>query len=70
MGDSLLLGLEERLSLGKGLGERLLTNLWETERETQMLFQLSVSLCGYTAFACVHWVQAYLSCSMAFSVLR
>ena len=27
VGDSLLTGLDERLSLGKGLGERLLTNL-------------------------------------------
>lgn len=27
------MGLDERLSLGKGLGERLLTNLWEKTRE-------------------------------------
>lgn len=53
MGDSLLLGLEEWLSLGKGLGERLLTNLWETERETQMLFQLLVSLWMHSVCVCV-----------------
>lgn len=78
VGDSLLIGLEERLSLGKGLGERLLTSLEERKREEtdekyiiKTLLCIVVSVCAYAVITQLHCVlYEYLSCSMAFSVLK
>lgn len=72
VGDSLLLGLEDRLSLDKGLEERLLTNLRVKDREATPAHEM-ISLIrggGVSQITDMHCTQVYLSCSMAFSVLR